>query len=138
MKYTSKLVWRYWAITVALLVGVLAGVDACLPAVIALNTVQVMHFIYREKSITAFPVLVRMVYLGMIFVAQAPYMAWVYWWLVIGTTAMVTFGYCFLARLLSLLPGINKEPYSLQLLKKTFLTPPQKGNIMQGLPALAD
>ena len=138
MKFCSKLVWWYWAITTFLLVGVLAGYNECLQAVIALNIVQLIHFILREKSVTAFPVQVRIVYLGLIFVAQAPYMVWVFWWLLIGTSAMISFGYCFLARLLSLLPWNRKETYSLDLLKRTFLTPPQKNNVLHGLPVLAD
>jgi len=138
MKYSSKLVWWYWALTTGLLVGVLAGFSQCLQAVIALNIVQVVHFIIREKSISAFPVQVRIAYLGLIFAAQAPYMGWVFWWLLIGTSAMVSFGYCFLARVFSLLPWNKKDSYSLEMIKKTFLTPPQKGNILQGLPVLAD
>jgi hypothetical protein len=138
MKFSSKLVWWYWAITTFLLVGVLAGYNECLQAVIALNIVQVGHFIYREKSVTAFPVQVRVVYLGMIFAAQAPYMTWIFWWQLIGTTAMISFGYCFLARLLSLLPWNRQESYSLDMVKRTFLTPPEKNNILHGLPVLAD
>jgi hypothetical protein len=138
MKFCSKLVWSYWAVTTILLVGVLAGNTLALQAVIALNIVQVVHFIIREKSITAFPVQVRVAYLGLLFVAQAPYMGWVFWWLLIGTSAMVSFGYCFLARLLSLLPWNKKDLYSLEMVKKTFLTPPEKGNVLHGLPVLAD
>lgn len=137
MKYPSKLVWRYWALTAILLVGVLAGNSQCLQAVVALNIVQVVHFAIREKSLTAFPVQVRIVYLGMLFAAQAPYMVWIFWWQLIGTSAMVLFGYCFLARLLSLLPWIRNEPLSMEMLKRTFLLPPQKGNILQGLPAIS-
>jgi hypothetical protein len=80
---------------------------------------------------------VRITYLGLLFLAQAPYMVWIFWWQLIGTSAMVMFGYCFLARLLSLLPWNKSDSYSLELLKKTFLTPPQKGNVLQGLPATA-
>ena len=138
MKYCSKLVWWYWTLTTGLLVGFLAGFEQCLQAVIALNIVQVVHFIIREKSISAFPVQVRITYLGMLFAAQAPYMYWIFWWLVIGTSAMITFGYCFLARLSSLLPWNRSESISSELLKRTFFSAPQKGNIMQGLPALAD
>jgi hypothetical protein len=138
MKYCSKLVWWYWALTTVLLVGVLAGNSLCLQAVIVLNIVQVVHFTIREKSISAFPVQVRIAYLGLLFVAQAPYMVWVFWWQLIGTTAMISFGYCFLARLLSLLPWNKKESYSIEMLKKTFLTPPEKGNVLQGLPIVAN
>ena len=138
MKFCSKTVWWYWAITTGLLVGFLAGFDQCLQAAIALNIVQVLHFIIREQSMIAFPVQVRIAYLGLLFAAQAPYMGWVFWWLLIGTSAMISFGYCFLARLLSLLPWNRQDSYSLEMFKKTFLTPPQKGNMLQGLPALAD
>jgi uncharacterized membrane protein YedE/YeeE len=137
MKFCSKLVWWYWAITTALLVGILAGYSLCLQAVIALNIVQVVHFIIREKSISAFPIQVRITYLGLLFAAQAPYMVWIFWWQLIGTSAMISFGYCFLARILSLLPWNKKESYSLEMLKKTFLTPPEKNNVMHGLPVLA-
>jgi hypothetical protein len=137
MKFCSKLVWSYWAATTLLLVGVLAGYSQALQAVIALNIVQIVHFVIREKSISAFPVQVRAAYLGLLFAAQAPYMGWVFWWLLIGTSAMISFGYCFLARLLSLLPWNKKDSYSLEMVKKTFLTPPQKGNVLHGLPVLA-
>lgn len=137
MKFCSRLVWWYWALTTILLVGVLAGNSQCLQAVIALNIVQVIHFAIREKSLTAFPVQVRITYLGMLFVAQAPYMVWIFWWQLVGTSAMVLFGYCFLARLLSLLPWNRTEPYSVENLKRTFLSPPQKGNVLQGLPAIS-
>jgi hypothetical protein len=138
MKYCSKLVWRYWTLTTGLLAGYLAGFDQCLQAVIALNLVQVVHFTIREKSVTAFPVQVRVVYLGMIFAAQAPYMGWIFWWLLIGTSAMISFGYCFLARLLSLLPWNRKDELNMETVKATFLTAPQKNNVLQGLPVLAD
>ena len=138
MKFCSKLVWWYWAITTALLVGILAGYSLCLQAVIALNIVQVVHFIIREKSISAFPIQVRITYLGLLFAAQAPYMVWIFWWQLIGTTAMISFRYCFLARLLSLLPWNKKDSYSIEMLKKTFLTPPEKGNVLHGLPVVAN
>jgi hypothetical protein len=135
--FCTKLVWWYWALTTILLVGVLAGNSQSLQAVIGLNIVQVIHFVIREKSLIAFPVQVRVTYLGLLFAAQAPYMVWIFWWQLIGTSAMVLFGYCFLARLLSLLPWNKKHSYSIEMLKRTFVTPPQKGNVMQGLPAIA-
>jgi hypothetical protein len=35
---------------------------------------------------------------------------------------------------LSLMPWNRKEPLSASLIKRTFLAPPVKGNILQGLP----
>jgi hypothetical protein len=91
----------------------------------------------REKSITAFPVQVRTTYLGLLFLSQAPYMIWILWWQLIGTAAMVSLKYCFLARLISLMPWNKSEKYSINLFKRTFFTAPAEGNIMQGLPAKA-
>lgn len=135
MKIENNLVSRYWAATTLLLAGVVSGCSDCLPAVIGLNIIQVIHFIYREKSLTAFPVQVRISYLGLLFLAQAPYLFWIFWWQLIGTAAMVLFQYCFLARCLSLMPWNKREPYSVSLLKRTFLSAPVSGNILQGLPA---
>ena len=135
MKFSNNLVWWYWATTTVLLIGVVMGNAQSLQAVITLNAVQVIHFIIREKSLAAFPVQVRIAYFGLLFLAQAPFMFWIFWWQLIGTSAMVLFEYCFLARCLSLLPWNKKEIYSLELIKRTFLSAPVKGNVLQGLPA---
>jgi hypothetical protein len=137
MKIYNDIVTRYWAATTVLLAGVVSGCDYCLPAVIGLNIIQVIHFVIREKSLAAFPVQVRISYLGLLFLALAPYMFWIFWWQLIGTAAMVLFSYCFLARVMSLMPWNKSEAYSLSLVKRTFLTPPVEGNIMQGLPEKA-
>jgi hypothetical protein len=135
MKLSFNLVWWYWAATTLLLTGVVAGNAQCLQAVIFLNAVQVIHFMIRERSLSAFPVQVRITYFGLLFLAQAPFMVWIFWWQLIGTAAMVLFEYCFLARLLSLLPWNKKESYSKEMIKRTFLSGPVKGNILQGLAA---
>jgi len=136
MKFSYNLIWWYWTATTIFLIGVVAGNAECLQAVIALSAMQVIHFMLREKSLTAFPIQVRITYFGLLFVAQAPFMFWTFWWQLIGTSAMVLFEYCFLARCLSLLPWNKKEPYSLEMIKRTFLSPPVKGNILQGLAAV--
>ena len=135
MKIENNIVTRYWAVTTILLAGMVTGCSYCLPAVIGLNIIQVIHFIYREKSLQAFPVQVRVAYLGLLFLAQAPFMFWIFWWQLIGTAAMVLFQYCFLARVMSLMPWNKNEPYSMELVKRTFFSAPVSGNILQGLPA---
>ncbi|MFZ0709070.1 MAG: hypothetical protein WAM53_03435 [Terrimicrobiaceae bacterium] len=42
-----------------------------------------------------------------------------------------------MARILSLVPGNRTEPTSLDLIRRTFLTPPALGNANHGLPAAA-
>ena len=48
---------------------------------------------------------------------------------------MVLFGYCLLARVLSLFPWNRTEPFSMQLVLSTFFSAPVPGNILQGLPS---
>jgi hypothetical protein len=97
-RFKPDLVWSYWAVTTVLIIGALVGVEYSYQAVVGLNIIQVIHFALREKSVTAFPVQVRTTYLGLLFLSQAPYMIWILWWQLIGTAAMVSFNYCFLAR----------------------------------------
>lgn len=136
--FNLDLVWWYWAATTVLLLCAAFNIEHSMQAVIALNVIQVIHFIIREKSLTAFPVEVRVTYLAMLIVSMAPYMIWIFWWQLIGTLAMVMFRYCFLARLMSLMPwhlATNNTAFNFNLVKRTFLTAPVAGNIMQGLPA---
>ncbi len=135
MKASLNLVWWYWFLTTILLSAVVTGISFSIHAVIVLNAIQVLHFIYRERSITAFPVQVRIVYFSLLFLAQAPYMFWIFWWQLIGTAAMVSFRYCFLARCISLMPWNKTEAYSFAYIKRTFLSAPVDGNILQGLPS---
>ncbi len=133
MKFSNTTVWWYWVATAILLIGVVAGNAESLQTVIVLNAIQVIHFIFREKNLIAFPVQVRLVYFGLLFLAQLPFMFWIFWWQLIGTSAMVLFGYCFLARCLALLPWNKHEIYSMELVRRTFLSSPVKGNILQGM-----
>lgn len=129
-----KLSWWYWLVTVVFLT---AGVSGWVPGfyiAIALSAVQVIHFIIIEGSITAFPVQIRIAYLIWMVVALWEPLRFLYWIPVVGTWAMVLTGYCFLARCMSIMPWNLKEPVSAPLLKHTFLSPPVKGNILQGLP----
>lgn len=138
MSRVKDIAWWYWLATTILLIGVVAGNASSLQAVIVLNMVQVIHFVIREKSVSAFPVQVRVAYLGLLFLAQVPYMFWIFWVQLIGTAAMVTYDYCFLARCLSLMPWNKTEGYSLGLIKRTFFSAPVEGNVLQGLPARSD
>lgn len=126
--------WRYWLATVMLLAAGLSGWPNGFYLAMLLTTVQVVHFAGRERSVTAFPVQVRTAYLGLLVLAQWPPFYWLYWLQLVGTTAMVLFGYCLLARTLSLLPWNRREPFSLRLMLRTFFSRPVRGNILQGLP----
>jgi hypothetical protein len=127
--------WQYWAASDVLLVAAVLGWQAGFAAVIGLNIVQVIHFLAREKRLSAFPVQVRVSYLGLLLAGQWNPLYFVYFIQIAGTTAMVLVDYCPLARFLSLMPWNRQEPFTLDLLKRTLLSPPVRGNILQGLPA---
>jgi len=111
--------WWYWAVTdVLLFVGLAGYVDAYYLA-IALSVTQIVHFRWLTGDFTAFPTQVRLAYSGLLVLALLPPLRWLYWIPAIGTLAQVLFGYCFLARCLSLMPWNRNGPL----------------NILQGRPA---
>lgn len=126
--------WWYWLITVSLLSSGLSGWASGFSLAIGLTVLQLIHFLARERSIGAFPVQVRIGYLLLLLLAYPLPLQWIYWIPTIGTWAQVIFGYCTMARLVSLLPWNRREVFTLNLLKRTFLSPPVRGNILQGLP----
>ena len=126
--------WWYWLVTVCLLTAGLSGWTDGFRWAIALTAFQMIHFAIRERSITAFPVQVRFGYLLLLLVALPTPLQPLYWVPVIGTWAQIFFGYCTMARLVSLLPWNRKEPFSFTLVLRTFLSAPVRGNILQGLP----
>lgn len=126
--------WWYWLASACLLTAGLAGWQAGFPLAIGVTIVQVIHFAVRQRSVTAFPVQVRLGYLLLLLVALPAPMQWLYWLPMIGTWAQLLFGYCLMARLVSLLPWNRTQPFSLVLLKRTLISAPVRGNILQGLP----
>ena len=128
--------WWYWAASEVLLVAGLAGVAGAFPLVVVLALVQVIHFRTREGSFAAFPVQVRLAYAAIVITAPWPPLNWVYWLPAIGTMAQVTVGYCPLARTLSLLSWNRTDPLTWELMRRTFLSPPVRGSVLQGLPPL--
>jgi hypothetical protein len=133
----KELGWWYWLVTACLLSAGVAGFHAGFLLAIVLTAVQLVHFVMRERSITAFPVQVRFWYLLLLLVALPQSMQIIYWIPTIGTWAQEIFGYCTMARMVSLLPWNRSEPFSPGLLKRTFFSRPVRGKILQGFPAKA-
>lgn len=130
----KELSWQYWFATACLLTAGVAGYPTAFLLAIGLTVVQLVHFTVLEGRITAFPVQVRFWYLMLLLVAFPEPMQVIYWIPTVGTWAQVLFGYCTMARCVSLLPWNSREPFSFDLVNRTFFSRPVPGNILQGLP----
>ena len=124
--------WWYWLVTAALLTyGVSVDLLGFLLA-IALTVVQLIHYLIRERSLKAFPIQVRYWYLLLLLVALPEPLRMIYWIPTIGTWAQVIFGYCAMARCVSLLPWNRDSKFSFALLITTFVSRPVRGSVKQG------
>lgn len=124
--------WWYWLVTVCMLTAGIAGWPPGFYAAIALTVFQTIHYILREGRLSAFPVQVRIGYLLLLLIALPEPLNLIYWIPMIGTWAQVIFGYCTMARFFSMFPWNRDEPFTFQLLTKTFFSKPVRGNILQG------
>ena len=127
--------WWYWLVTAGLLTFGVSGNQIGFALAIGLTIIQLIHFVFRERNITAFPIQVRFWYLMLLLMAWLEPLQWVYWVPAIGTWAQIVFGYCTMARCVSLLPWNRSEQLSIDLLTKTFLSRPVRGSIKQGFEA---
>ena len=124
--------WWYWLVTAILLtMGALWNELGFLLA-IGLTCIQLLHYVVREGDVKAFPVQVRFWYLLLLLVSFPAIMQWLYWVPLIGTWAQILFGYCAMARLVSLWPWNREEKFTMNLLIKTFFSRPVRGSVQQG------
>lgn len=126
--------WWYWLFTAGLLTAAISGWPTGFLLAIGLTVIQLIHFSFLQRNLFAFPVQVRLGYLLLLVIALPEPLQFIYWIPTVGTWAQVLFGYCLMARTVSLLPWNRNEELSLSLLKRTFLSAPVRGNILQGLP----
>jgi len=125
--------WWHWAGTVPLLVGHFAGVAWALAAAAMLCAAVGCGFLVVTGSVRAFPVQIRVGYLVLLGVGVLPWMEWIHWVQLCGTSAMVMLGYCPLARMLMLLPWNRKERLDLRLVRHVFLVVPTGGGLVQAI-----
>lgn len=116
--------WWVWTITAVLLAIGLGGYTRAFIAAMAVTAGQGSVLLVRDRSPAAFSVQLRAAYLLLLLISYPPALRWLYWLPMVGTFALVIFGYCLLARVLSLLPWNNPEPYTLDRLRRTFLSAP--------------
>jgi hypothetical protein len=116
--------WWAWNLTAILLAIGLLGHPRAFVAAMGITGLQATVMLIREKGVFAFPVQLRIAYLMLLGVCFIPQMRWLYWLPTVGTLALVIFGYCLMARVLSLLPWNRREALSADLLRHTFFSRP--------------
>ena len=116
--------WWAWLVTIALLAAGLAGFPAGFVGAIVLLFAQTLFLWRKSRDIRAINVQIRLSYGLLLALSYVPPLRWFYWLIAIGTGALLVFGYCFVARTLSLLPWNRVEPLSLDLLRRTYLSVP--------------
>lgn len=116
--------WWAWTITTALLIAGLSGYSQAFIGAMAVTVGQGFILLVRDRSPAAFSVQLRAAYLLLMLICYPPPMRWFYWLPTVGTLALIIFGYCVMARILSLLPWNSRETYTLARLRRTFFSAP--------------
>jgi len=130
----KQLVWTYWFVTSALLTAHFAGIwPGAIYGVVGLSAVQAVHFLIYEKHPMSFPVQLRIVYTLWTAAGLWWPLFFLHWIQFAGTWAVVTTGYCPLARTLVLLPWNRSEKLSLRFVWTLFTAPPVDGSIRDRL-----
>lgn len=125
--------WWIWLTTACLLTVGLAGYPAAFVVAIGLALAQTVWFAGTERALSAHGVQIRLAYTLLLLASYPPGWRWVNALPALGTFALVLVGYCPLARLLSLMPWNRTEPLTVDLVRRTFLTPP----VIQRFPSAA-
>jgi len=125
--------WWGWLANACLLTAGLVGTEVAIVGAVLLSAIQTGRALRKHDSFAPYPVQIRVAYLALLIIGFVPFLRWFSWLLAVGTFARVLFGYCLLARGLSLMPWNRSEQLSLARLRRTFFTPPVVGNAAHGL-----
>ena len=98
--------WWIWLATAGALLAGLVIAPTFLLVAVAISVIQSVIFLRLHRSLTPYPVQIRLAYTALLLLCLLPGLRWLYWLPTIGTFALVCFGYCLLARILSLARGI--------------------------------
>jgi len=128
--------WWIWLATASLLAVGVAGVEAGFYAAIALSVAQSIWMLLKHRAWRPYPVQIRVAFTLCLICYLTPGFQWMFWVPLLGILALVLFGYCLMARMLSLMPWNRTEPLSGGLVRRTFLVGPVIGRAEHGLPSV--
>lgn len=133
----SRLKRAYWQLTALALAAHFGGSLSGLGLAIGVTALQTVHFALKRRSALAFVVQVRTAYLALLIAGLLPALAWLHAAQLAGLTALLTYDYCPLARMLALAPWNRKVPLSWPLVRWVILAPPAPGSILDRMPVAA-
>ena len=121
----------YWTVICVLLMAGLAGLNGAFWFAAAVSLAQLVHYRLGKGSFAAFPVQVRLVYAAVLLLdlLWQP-MAWHLWMMAFSTLVLVLFDWCLLSRIMALMPWNRREALSWHLLRRTFVSGPVKGSVL--------
>jgi hypothetical protein len=97
--------WWFWVVTLIFIVAAVAGWVPGYYVVMGLSAVQVIFFVAQEKSLTAFPTQIRVVYFAFTLFGLWPEVRlFIYIVLLLGTVMVTFFGRCSIALVLKQMP----------------------------------
>lgn len=97
--------WWFWAVTLAFIIAAVAGWPLGYQVVIGISAVQVIFFLLQEKSLSAFPTQIRLVYFAFTLFGLWPEVRiYIYILLLLGTIMVTFFGRCSIALILKHMP----------------------------------
>ena len=126
----QDLAWWYWLATIPFLSIGIMGETNGLFIVALITLLQTGHFYIRDACKFSFPFQVRFGFLCWFCCGLLPYMEWMLWVQLMGTSLSVLFDYCAMARLMTLAPWNRAQPLNLRLVVRTFISRPVRGSIL--------
>jgi hypothetical protein len=101
----SDIRWWFWAATLTFIVAAIGGWAPGYYVVMGISAAHVLFFLIQEKSVTAFPTQIRVVYFVFTLFGFWPGVRWViYIILLLGTVMVTFFGRCSIALVLKYMP----------------------------------
>ena len=125
--------WWIWLVISACLLCGMAGVDHARQLAMAISTAQAVVFLGISRNLVHFPTQVRVAYVIWMAASFVPELTFMYWIQTAGTTALILFGYCPLARMLLVFPWNRSVPLSWSRLRRIAFSAPVDGSIRTGL-----
>lgn len=128
--------WWYWVATSLSLWTTMTATPEAYNVTMAIAVVQLVHFRLVKGSFSDLSVQIRLGFVSYLLLCLPENFQCLLWLPTIGSLARVLFGYCLMGRMLLLLPFNRQVKLSMKFVLDVFLTPPVKGSILQGIPAL--